>query len=428
MSFLRRSTAVMAAVSLAGGVLAATPGVASAARANQVSAGTSAGASGPLGTGPIFQQTKLTAADGAAFDQLGSTVAISGDTMVAGVPAATIGDNNLEGAVYVFQHTPLGWTQEAKLTASDGSLFEQFGSSVAISGDTIFAAAPAATVGDNGGQGAVYVFTGHGSHWTQEAKLTVTDGASEDNLGFSLAASGNTVVAGAPNATVGGNGGQGAAYVFTGHGSRWSLEAKLAGADGAAFDQFGWSVGISGNKVIAGALSAEDAYVFARRGGSWEQEAKLTNPDGPDEFGYSVAISGDTALVGAPLDGNNGAAYVFAQDGSGWTEQATLTTADFDGSFGYSVAISRRTLVVGEPLLGDDGLLFQGAAYVFSPGLSGWTEQAELTGGDDGDFGYSVGVSDGTIVAGAPTDTINGNSLQGAAYLYQAGLNRPPAT
>jgi hypothetical protein len=319
MRFLGRSAAVIAAVSLAGGVAAACPGVASATPANQAWAGTSAGATDPLGIGPIVERAKLTAADGVTFGGFGGSVAASGDTLVVGAPGATVADTVNQGAVYVLRHSPSGWAQEAKLTASDGAAFDQ--------------------------------------------------------LGFSVAASGDTVVAGAPNATVGG-----AAYVFTSHGSRWSQDAKLTDeADDSG--QLGWSVGISGNKVVAGAPSTTidgnlregDAYVFAQHGGSWYQEAKLTAPDGNqnDEFGQSVAISGGTVAAGAPVatigeNPNQGAAYVFAAANASWTERAKLTAADgaaFD-QFGAPLTISRHTLVVDAPFATLGGNSYQGAAYV----------------------------------------------------------------
>jgi len=121
----------------------------------------------------------------------------------------------------VFAKPRSGWadaTQTAKLTASGGTTFDLLGSSVAISGGTVVAGAPNATVGGNAGQGAAYVFVKPGPRWadaTQTAKLTASDGASDNLLGVSVAISGGTIVAGAPDATVTGNPFQGATYVFS---------------------------------------------------------------------------------------------------------------------------------------------------------------------------------------------------------------------
>jgi hypothetical protein len=207
-----------------------------------------AGASYPIKVDPFVQQAKLTASDGSEFDELGSSVALSGNTIAVGAPQATVGANFDQGAVYVFSEGGSGWadaTQTAKLTASDGSADDRFGSSVAISGGTIVVGAPDATVGGNANQGAGYVFVKPASGWanaTQTGKLTASDGAAGDGFGSSVAISGNTVVAGAPGATVNSNFLQGAAYVFVTPGSGWAnatQTAKLTASDGAAEDNFG---------------------------------------------------------------------------------------------------------------------------------------------------------------------------------------------
>ena len=149
---------------------------------------------------------------------------------------------------------------------------DYFGDSVSISGNTVVVGAYDATVGGNSGQGAAYVFTEPGSGWasmTQTAKLTASDGAAGDYLGDSVSISGDTVVVGARNATVGGNSGQGAAYVFTEPDSGWvnvTETAKLTASDGAAGDNFGDSVSIDGSTLVVGADGADSsqgaAYTF----------------------------------------------------------------------------------------------------------------------------------------------------------------------
>jgi len=154
-------------------------------------------------------------------ENFGFSVAISGDTVVAGAVDATVGGNLEQGAVYVFVKPRSGWadgTQTAKLIASDGASDNLLGLSVAISVDTVVVGADLATVGANASQGAAYVFVKPRSGWadgTQTAKLIASDGASLDRLGASVAVSGGTVVAGAPGATVSANLFQGAAYVFS---------------------------------------------------------------------------------------------------------------------------------------------------------------------------------------------------------------------
>jgi hypothetical protein len=173
----------------------------------------------PLRIDPFIQQAKLTASDGASGDQLGGSVAVFGDTVVAGAPGVTVAGRLAQGAAYVFVKPAGGWaseTEAAKLTASDGAAGDQLGASVAVSGDTVVAGAPGAT-GNSQFAGATYVFVKPAGGWaseTEAAKLTASDGATGDALGASAGVSGDTVVAGAQFATVNGHPFQGAAYVF----------------------------------------------------------------------------------------------------------------------------------------------------------------------------------------------------------------------
>jgi hypothetical protein len=227
-------------------------------------------------------------------------VALSGTTAVVGALG-----NNGRGAAYVFTGSGSTWTQQAKLTASDGAPFDDFGISVALSGTTAVVGA----LGNNG-RGAAYVFTGSGSTWTQQAKLTASDGAPGDEFGISVALSGTTAIVGA----YGGKSFTGAAYVFTNSGSTWTQQAKLTASDGAANNDFGFSVALSGSTAVVGAFGNSSgigaAYMFTRSGTTWSQQAKLTASGGG--FGNSVTLSGSTALVGAPLNPSHiGAAFVF---------------------------------------------------------------------------------------------------------------------
>ena len=330
----------------------------------------------------MTETAKLTASDGQANDEFGYSVAISGNTVVVAAEFATVG-TSAQGAAYVFTEPSSGWadmTQTAKLTASDGAAGDGFGCSVSISGNTAVVGADTAH-GVNGPQGAAYVFDQPHSGWTnmtQTAKLTASDGQANDEFGCSVSISGSTAVVGAFAATVGINSHQGAAYVFTQPSSGWTnmtQTAKLTASDGQANDEFGCSVAVSGNAAVVGAayatVGANDyqgaAYVFTEHGSHWAnmtQTAKLTASDGQadDEFGTSVAISGDTVVVGeemAQIGANDfqGAAYVFTMPNSGWTnmtETAKLTAPDgqADDFFGCSVSVSGNTVVVGALELG----------------------------------------------------------------------------
>jgi len=209
----------------------------------------------PLTIDPILtQQQKLTAADGAAVDRFGAAVVLSGDTAVIGASSDDVTGAD-QGSAYVFTRSGAVWTQSRKLTANDGAANENFGFSVALSGDTLAVGASRDEVGANTAQGSAYVFTRGGAAWALQQKLTANDGASGDFFGFSVALSGDTVVVGAEGGDIGANGNQGAAYVFARGGTDWTQQRKLTASDGAAGDSFGFSVALSGDTVLAGALN-----------------------------------------------------------------------------------------------------------------------------------------------------------------------------
>ena len=170
------------------------------------------------------QSAELTASDGAAGDRLGDSVAVSGRTVAAGSMLHAIGANSEQGAVYVFAAPASGgWrnaTETAELTASNGAAGDALGYSVALSGASLVAGAYNHAVGSAGNPGAVYVFaqpaSGKWKNATQSVELTASNGADGDEVGYSVAIDRGTIVAGPPEHLVGASGQQGAAYVLGG--------------------------------------------------------------------------------------------------------------------------------------------------------------------------------------------------------------------
>ncbi|HSB11688.1 MAG TPA: FG-GAP repeat protein, partial [Blastocatellia bacterium] len=344
----------------------------------------------------IFSETKLTASDAAGGDLFGASVAISGETIVVGAPNGDTAAGFDSGSAYVFVRSGSVWSEQAKLTASDAAGGDLFGHRVAISGDTVVVGAPLDKNAAGFDFGSAYVFVRSGSVWSEQAKLTASDAAVEDEFGISVAISGETIVVGAPFGDTAAGFGSGSAYVFVRSGSVWSEQAKLTASDAAGGDEFGWSVAISGETIVVGALFGDtaagpdsgSAYVFVRSGSVWSEQAKLT-ASGGDEFGWSVAISGETIVVGAPFGDtaagpDSGSAYVFVRSGSVWSEQAKLIASDAAAGdhFGRSVAISGETIVVGAPSDDTAAGFDSGSAYVFVRSGSVWSEQAKLTASD----------------------------------------------
>ncbi len=209
-------------------------------------------------------------------------------------------------------------------------------------------------------------------------------------------------------------------------------EAKLVASDGAAFDLFGSSVSLSGERALIGTNSGSEhgaAYVFVRSGDVWTQEAKLTSDDAADFalFGSSVSLSGERVLIGAPTDTNSlgdrsGAAYIFVRSGDGWSQEAKLEADDANvgDDFGSSVSLSGDRALVGASFGDDDPGSNSGAAYVFVRSGEKWVQEGKLTAEDAamGDrFGSSVSLSGDRALVGANRNDDAG-SEGGSAYVF----------
>ena len=298
------------------------------------------------------QVKKLTASDGAADDRFGVAVAISGDTVLVG--ASKDDDNGGDsGSVYIFERDQGGagnWGEVKKLTASDGGAGDSFGAAVSLDVDTALVGARYDN-GVGGDSGSAYVFdrdSGGAGNWGEVKKLISSDTATGDQFGWSVAISGDTALVGANWNDDAGNK-SGSAYIYErdlGGADLWGEAAKLTADDAATLDWFGYAVALDGDTALVGAMWDDDngtdsgsAYLFERDLGgadNWGQAAKITASDAAAEdiFSYAVALSGDTALVAAmgnDDDGNSsGSAYLFGRDQGGvgtWGEAENLTAS-----------------------------------------------------------------------------------------------------
>lgn len=333
--------------------------------------------------------------------------------------------------------TAANWTEIQKLLASDGAAVDGFGWSVSLFGNT--ALIGAAYDSDNGlGAGSAYVFIYNGTTWAQQAKLLPPDGAQGYYFGYSVSLSGDTALIGEPyDAQNGCN--SGSAYIFIRTGTIWVQQEKILPSDGAAGDNFGFSVSLDGDTALIGALSDNDngdlsgsAYIFSRSGVSWTQQQKLIASDGAsfDRFGCSVSLDLDTALVGAYWgDGNevdSGASYVFIHTDTTWMQQAKLLASDgaADDLFGYSVSLDGDTALIGT-YADDDNGPSSGSAYMFIRTGTTWTQQQKILASDGATFdffGISVALSDNTAFIGAMQNIGNGQ-YSGSVYVFIRSRN-----
>lgn len=384
---------------------------------------------------PITMLAELTASDGSRNAEFGWAVGVSGDGSIAIVGAyGAAGQTSNTGATYIFVRTESVWTQQQKLTASDGVYGGQFGSAVAMSADG--ATVVIGAIGQRNGAGAAYVFTRNGTTWSQQAELVASDSATGSQFGFSVAvdANGTTAIVGADAA----NGGAGTAYVFTRRGSSWSQQSELKASDSAfgSGAQFGASVAVSadGNTAIIGEPGRNEGagagYIFGRSGATWTQQTDLLMQGSTrgDNAGLSVAMSDDGKIVLMGADGRHratGIAAIFTFSGTTWVQTAQISAKDgtVGDNFGIAVALNGTG---AEALVGANNRLHAvGAAYLFKQVGAAWSQQAELTATDavtNAQLGGAVALSDdGTIsIAGA-----NGkNRYTGAAYVFGTQTTR----
>jgi cell division septation protein DedD len=387
-------------------------------------------------------EQKVTASDGTANSYFGSAAALNGSTALIGAD----GENNFQGAAYLFTNSNGSWSEGQKLTASDGAAGDEFGYRVTLADDILLVGAFTAIVGGNASQGAAYVFTQSNGTWTESQKLTANDGGIFDNFGASVALDGSTLVVGANGATVGSNAAQGAVYVFTESNGTWTQTQKLTADDGAAFDNFGLSVVLKGSTILVGspratvgASAAQGAvYVFTESNGTWSQTQKLTTNDGMpnDSFGESVALEGSTGLIGAynaAINGHPlaGAAYIFTESNGSWNQGQKLTAGDAatNANFGNAVALKSGSAIIGADGTTVGGNTYQGKAYLFAESGGNWSQSDTFIASDgavDDYFGAALAWDGAIALISTPHPVINGNAWQGAAYFYEQSATPTP--
>ncbi|GEM_PF-3583236 len=372
----------------------------------------------------------------AAESNFGQAVVVSGHYAVIGEE----GYDNLRGRVTVYAWEKKNWVRVAVLLPSDPVPGQHFGHSVSMYGDTIAVGAP---YDQEGGKecGAVYLFGKPKEGWhdmTETIKLIPKKGE-DQRSGYSVALWEDLLVVGAPQADEQ----KGVVYLYVKNEKEWTGKeeaVRLVLSQRYMKDQLGFSVDAWGNMVVAGIpgkVNIGRVALFEKPADGWQdmtETAMLYNNRGPqlhDNVGFSVGIWGRTVVVGM----NNyrydriGYALVYERPAGGWSDMgptAKLTSTDshHGDHFGSAVAVNGDTVVVGAYFI-NTHQRYSGAAYVYVRPSSGWsdmTESARLTASDAGSYfchlGASVSIGNGMVLAGAPKRYDVGES-SGAAYLFR---------
>lgn len=354
---------------------------------------------------------------GAASAEFGHAVALAGDTLFVG---AWLDGAFAQGAVYVYQRNGGAWTLTAQLGASRPRVDARFGSALAVHGGTLAIGA----LRDNGGvasSGAVYVFTGSGSSWSEVAKLAASPPRSGDDFGFQLQLTSTHLLVGMSAA--GGTARRSTVHLFTGAGASWTLEALFAASEPTLEYRFGW---LEGDRLALSALdrfSGRGSVVVLERGPTgWSETSRVVpQSNSSDGFGFPVVLDGERLFTAVQShDGlGRGAFYVFRRHGTRWVEEQMLDPDDGSpyGLFGAAFVLESGRLLVGDPLEGTLGAI-DGAAYVLGdvvapPGPS-------LTA-------VSPAIVEALIPGTEPTVALAGNALDLATTWTLDGVPIDPA-
>jgi hypothetical protein len=457
--------------------------------------------------GAWSQQQRLVASDRGSGDYFGYSVSISGDTLVVGSYGDDIGVNYDQGSAYVYMRSGSAWSQQRKLMASDGASGDNFGFSVSVFGDTVAVGSNYDDVGLNNDQGSSYLYTRSGTTWNQLRKITSLDGDISDNFGSSVAVTGDTLVTGSNLDNVSTRSDQGSACIQNYTSDVATVTVNVIAANTAPTDLVlsnnylqenlpaGYPVGVFsttdvdvGNtftySLVSGVGDTDNSF-FSITGevlkssslfdyesrNSYSVRVRSTDQGGlffekvftvvvrdnveveafNDSFnamtGQNSSLgvlsndspTGDVSLlsytaispVGPSLlqnsdgtftfNGNSAGSYTFDYTVTGRQSKVLASDGAGGDNFGYSVAISGNTVVVGSNYDTVGSNSYQGSAYVYVYSGSGWVLQQKLTAADGsyGDyFGTSVAIFGDTIVVGSYGDDIGVNYDQGSAYVY----------
>ncbi|KDM91588.1 hypothetical protein EA58_11230 [Photobacterium galatheae] len=377
---------------------------------------------------------KLIASDASEYREFGSAVAIDGNTLVIGQSSGQ--------SVYVFIHDGVSWVEQAKLTPSENtSAYSGFGHAVEIDGDTIAVGAPFEDLGDDTNVGAVYLYSRSEHHWTEQHRILPDNPHSFENFGFSLALRQGNLLTGSPGKdTHDFTNGQVSYYQQTGN--RWVLKQQLFPKDLGTADNFGFSIDISGDTAVIGSIGSNtnlgDAEIFTLSGGLWVEQQSLDNQNGAqgDSFGYSVAIHGDTIAIGAPYASESetpdqGEVSIYKRTGNNWylQEKVFSDVPVFSQSFGFHTTLQENKLLIGTYHYASGAALF-----IFERDEHAWQQVSKLSSPESQEaFGMAAAIEGNIIAIGAPNADVlvNGQGTAtgaGAVYLFESIRSADVAT
>ena len=374
--------------------------------------------------------------------QFGKSVDMNGEWAAVGAPLDDNSNGADAGSVFLYHFNGSGWDSTQMIKAYGGNPGDQFGYSVALSGNYLVVGAPYR----QNGSGMIYIFHYNGETWSQQAALVPEGTGAEDNVGYSVDIDGSYIVVGAPHYDFL----SGTVYVYAQENGLWTEQARLTPANISYGWNFGYAVALHDDLIAAGAPGRDDGFenttglvsVFRRSGSTWTEEAQLFVKQLSDEqtsqdpqFGISVDVYGNYLIAGATGDDQNGpysdtgSACIYFFSGGSWQFQAKLKLSNYinGDEFGRAVALYDTYALVGAPRRDETGRN-SGAVYAYLREDTTWTLKHTQTASDIdsiGFFGCAVAIDSAWAVMGSGFDARGDSSVHQNAYIYhnQGELN-----
>lgn len=364
-------------------------------------------------------------------NRFGYSISISDNRAVIGAP-----NMGTTGLAYVYDYDGNDWQQTYVLSPSENlDVSSLFGISVSMENNRIVVGASQSINSIGSTSGSVHVFDLVEGEWVQTQKLITNDGWSIDNFGHSVSLDNNRIAIGAYRARGISNDNSGVVYIFDLISGKWIENQKISPENGRNSDYFGYSVDLSGNRLIIGAYREEDtglsnngaAYIYDLDNGIWLLTQKITASimNNNDYFGFSVSLDGDQALVGAIGNDDTtvdaGSAYVFNFDGDNWTQSTILYPSGNDPSnFGASVKLHNNQAFIGATNHNFNDVN-SGSLFVFDFDNGNW-QHNQIIHPDSrmpqDIFGFAVSASDTNLFVNSLYDDDNGIN-SGTVYTYK---------
>ena len=324
-------------------------------------------------------EQEVSANESPAGNQFGYSVALSGNTALIGAWS----EDDAKGAAYFYTKSGQTWVESQRIQLSHPSLFDDFGANVALEGDTAVVSAAGSSIYHHNNAGAVYVYNLARESWVQRQVLTAPGAPRFGYFGLSLALKGDYLAVGDPSATVDGKFFQGAVFVFVRSDGVWTFRQEITAADGVAYDRFGGTVAVSA-----------DGTIFA------DSEAPVNGVSGA------------------------GTVYVFTLEGDTWTETQKLTASDPEDNayFGSAIACGDSAIFVGAFGATVNGYEGAGKVYVFTNNGGSFTEIQQVMAPEPkafSSFGGSIAISGSTLAISAPAMELEGQAGRGATYIFR---------